>query len=81
MKMTSLKKLTTKQKQDIQKEFDKGFDFAKAKKKGIFINLDEDVISYFKEMSIESGKGYQTLIQEALIYFKDKKLRPKVIWE
>ena len=81
MKKTKLKKISPKLKNEIQNEFDKGFDFSKAKKKGIFINLDEEVIAYFKTMSQEYGRGYQSLIQDALIYFKDKKLKPKTIWE
>ncbi len=81
MKKAKLKKITPKLKAEIQKEFNKGFDFSKAKKKGIFINLDEEVISYFKSMSQEYGRGYQSLIQDALIYFKEKKLKPKTIWE
>ncbi len=81
MKKTKLKKLNPKLKDEIQEEFDKGFDFLKAKKKGIFINLDEDVITYFKAMSQKYGRGYQSLIQEALTYFKENKLKPKTIWE
>ena len=81
MKKTKFKKITPKLKNEIQKEFDKGFDFSRAKKKGIFINLDEDVIAYFKSISQEYGRGYQSLIQDALIYFKDKKLKPKTTWK
>jgi len=81
MKKTKLKKISPKSKNEIQKEFDKGIDFTKAKKKGILINLDEEVMAYFKTMSQEYGRGYQSLIQDALIYFKDKKLKPKTTWE
>lgn len=81
MKKTKLKPISKKLKTEIQNEFDKGFDFSKAKKKGIFINLDEEVITYFKKMSLEYGRGYQSLIQDALLYFKENKLKPKTSWE
>ena len=46
------------------------YDFSKAKKnpyakvlkKQVTINLDEDVVRYFKEKSAEVGIPYQTLI-------------------
>jgi uncharacterized protein (DUF4415 family) len=76
-----LKKLPLKLKQSIKTEFEKEFDFSKAQKKGIFINLNQSTIDYFKNLSTQEGKGYQTLIQEALQFFVEKKLKPKVSWE
>lgn len=76
-----LKKLPLKLKQSIEAEFGKEFDFAKAQKKGIFINLNQSTIDYFKDLSLQEGKGYQILIQEALQFFVEKKLKPKVSWE
>ncbi len=76
-----LKRLTKSEKESIQAEFDKGFDFQTARRKGIFIILDEDVIAYFKKLAHETGRGYQPLIQEALKYFKEQNLKPKTNWE
>jgi uncharacterized protein (DUF4415 family) len=81
MKKIKLKPISKKLKAEMQIEFDKGFDFSKFKKKGIFINLDEEVIAYFKTMALEYGRGYQSLIQDALLYFKENKLKPKTSWE
>jgi uncharacterized protein (DUF4415 family) len=76
-----IKKLPSKLKQSIKTEFEKDFDFSKAQKKGIFINLNQSTIDYFKNLSTHEGKGYQILIQEALQFFVEKKLKPKVSWE
>jgi len=38
----------------------------KRNKVKITINLDKDVIAYFKHRGAETAKGYQTLINEAL---------------
>lgn len=38
----------------------------KVTKMRITINLDRDIISYFKQRAPETAKGYQTLINEAL---------------
>ncbi len=81
MENPKLKVNTPEEEAEIQREFDKGFDFAKAMRKGIFINLDEEIIDYFKALSEETGRGYQTLIKDALMYFKDKKLKPKNVWK
>ena len=42
--------------------------YAKRMKKQITIRLDEDTITYFKEMADEKGIPYQSLIN---IYLKD----------
>ena len=77
----SLKKISPKVEEEIDKEFSKPFDFNRAARRGIYINLNEEIIEYFKDLSAESGRGYQTLIQEALLYFKENKLKPKTIWK
>ena len=76
-----LKKISKARKLEMKAEFEKPFDFAKAQRKGIFINLNESTIDYFKELGLQEGKGYQNLIQDALQYFVDNKLKPKVHWE
>lgn len=81
MKKPSLKKLTKKEKAEIKKDAEKEFDFDKAFKKGVFLNLDEDIIEYFKDLAVENGRGYQSLIRDALKYFKDKKMKPQTTWE
>lgn len=42
--------------------------YASALKKQITINLDNDVIEYFKEMALETNIPYQTLIN---LYLKE----------
>jgi hypothetical protein len=54
MKKIKLKKISSKLKAEIQKEFNKGFDFSKAKKKGGATKLDEEVLP--KPLSITSKK-------------------------
>ena len=48
-----LKRLTKAEKDSIQTEFDKGFDFQAARRKDIFIILDEDVIAYLKILHLK----------------------------
>lgn len=81
MKQPKLRRLTKKEREEIDKIVGKDFDFEAAMKKGIFINLDEEIIEYFKELAKETGKGYQSLIRDALFYFKEKKMKPKTIWK
>ena len=63
----------------------KEYDFSKGRKnpcaqrlkKSVTIRLDEDTVTYFKELAEETGVGYQTLIN---LYLRDcaasqKKLR------
>lgn len=65
------------------------YDFSKAKrnpyakqlKKQITIRLDEDVLSYFRELSEETEIPYQTLIN---LYLRDcarTKKRPSMRWK
>lgn len=67
--------------QEMLKEIKKPFDFEKAFKKGVFLNLDEETIQYFKDLATENGRGYQTLIDDALKYFRENKLKPKIEWK
>jgi hypothetical protein len=41
-------------------------DIGKVTKMRITINLDRDIITYFKQRATETAKGYQTLINDAL---------------
>ena len=47
--------------------------YAKLLKKQITININEDVLEYFKAMSEETGVPYQTLINLYLIDCKNSK--------
>ncbi len=54
--------------------------YAKQLKKQVTIRLGVDVISYFKNLSEETGTPYQRLIN---LYLQDcarKERKPKVIW-
>ncbi len=63
------------------KEIEKEFDFSKAEKRVVTINLDTEIVDYFKSLSEKTGKGYQVLIKDALKYFIDEKLEPKTVWK
>ena len=63
----------------------KEYDFSKAKRgavvpqKGktrISIYMDNDVLEEFRQRSDESGRGYQTMMNEALREYLGKSLRP-----
>ncbi len=54
--------------------------YAKLQKKQVTIRLGVDVISYFKELSAETGTPYQRLIN---LYLQDcarNERKPKVVW-
>ena len=56
-------------------------DFSKALNKVITINLDNEIVDYFKDLSAKSGKGYQVIIRDALQYFVDEQLEPQIVWK
>ena len=62
---------------DMKKEYDfsKGVKnpYASQLKKQITININEDALEYFKNMSKETGVPYQTLINLYLIDCKNQK--------
>ena len=55
--------------------------YAKKEKQQITINLDSDVISYFKIQSGNSGIPYQTLINLYLSDCVSKKRELQMSWE
>jgi uncharacterized protein (DUF4415 family) len=71
----------------------KGHDFSKGKrgavipqtgKTRITIYLDDTIVARFKAQSEKTGKGYQTLINEALnayVGFTEKPLTPQLVRE
>ena len=67
----------------------KEYDFSKGKKnpytkllmKQITINLDNEVIDYFKKLSEETRIPYQTLINFCLINFVKNKKTITVNWD
>lgn len=59
----------------------KEFDFSRAERRVVTINLDAEIVEYFKELSLKTGKGYQVLIKDALKFFIEEKLEPKTIWK
>ncbi len=65
----------------MEEEFLKEFDFSKVENRPITINLNEEIVDYFKKLSLKTGKGYQVLIKDALKYFIDEKLEPQTIWK
>ena len=63
----------------------KEYDFSKAKRgavvpqKGktrISIYIDNDVLEEFRQWSVESGRGYQTMMNDALREYLGKSFRP-----
>lgn len=79
-KKPNFKPLAEEERAKYLEDFMKPFDFEAAVKRGVFINLDNEVIQYFKDLAGPDGKGYQALIQQALRHYKDKKLKPKNVW-
>jgi predicted DNA binding CopG/RHH family protein len=69
-------------------EMRENYDFSKSVKnpylnrlkKSITIRLDEETISYFKDLAKESGIPYQTLINYFLSQCAKEKKKPEVIW-
>ena len=55
--------------------------YLKQEKQHITINLDSDVITYFKSQSNSSGIPYQTLINLYLSDCVSKKRELKMTWE
>ncbi|MBR4484125.1 MAG: BrnA antitoxin family protein [Erysipelotrichaceae bacterium] len=55
--------------------------YAKKLRKQVTINLDIDVIDYFKKESAECGIPYQTLINLYLVECMNEKRRLKISWE
>ncbi len=52
---------------------------SKANKTRITIHIDSDILQYFREQGQAQGKGYQTLINEALKQFQTR--TPSVLTE
>jgi uncharacterized protein (DUF4415 family) len=76
-----MKKTNSKEHAEMLAEIEKGFDFSQAEKRVVTINLDNEIIDYFKELSLKTGKGYQVLIKDALKFFIEEKLEPKTVWK
>lgn len=55
--------------------------YVKKLKKQITINLDNDTIDYFKELSQSTGIPYQTLINLFLADCAKNKKQPTVAWK
>lgn len=55
--------------------------YISSNKKQITINLNEDVIDYFKSQANSSGIPYQRLINLYLIDCMDKELKPSIEWK
>jgi predicted DNA binding CopG/RHH family protein len=54
--------------------------YIKKLKKTISIRLDNDIIEYFKSLSLETGIPYQNLINSYLHNCVEKKLKPEMVW-
>ncbi len=54
--------------------------YVKKEKQQVTINLDSEVIVYFKETAAKSGIPYQTLINLYLSDCAAKKLQPNISW-
>lgn len=81
MKKNNAKRSSPRARARSLKEIEKEFDFSRVKKKVVTINLDSEIIDYFKDLSEKSGKGYQVLIKDALKYFIEHNLEPQNVWE
>lgn len=81
MKPGKMKKTDPEIRRKMLEEIEKEFDFSKVEKRVVTINLDAEIVAYFKGLSLKTGTGYQVLIKEALKYFIEQKLEPKNVWE
>lgn len=81
MKENGAKKSDPKVRARMLAEIEKEFDFSKIENKVVTINLNEEILDYFKKLSLKTGKGYQVLIKDALKYFIDEKLEPQTVWK
>lgn len=63
-----------------QKPLPEKASYAKKVKKTITINIDEDVIAYFKKQSEESGIPYQTLMNLYLSDCAKNEKSLKIMW-
>jgi uncharacterized protein (DUF4415 family) len=50
-------------------------------KKSVTIRLDTDVIDYFKKLSEQTNRPYQSLVNDFLKSCKEQKMTPKTIWK
>ena len=50
-------------------------------KTSVTIRLDQNTIDYFKKLSQEVGRPYQTLINSFLSDCAERGLRPKTTWQ
>lgn len=55
--------------------------YLKHLKKSVTIRFDQDVIEYFRVLSVEEGMPYQTLMNLFLRYCKDAGMKPKTNWK
>ena len=76
-----MKRSDPKIREKMRKELEKDFDFSRVEPRVVTINLDTEIVEYFKNLATKSGKGYQVLIKEALKYFIEEKLEPKTVWK
>jgi uncharacterized protein (DUF4415 family) len=81
MKEGGAKKTDPAVKARMIKELEKEFDFSKVENRVVTINLNDEIVDYFKKLSLKTGKGYQILIKDALKYFIDEKLEPQTVWK
>ena len=81
MKEYTPKRSSKEQRERALKEIEKEFDFSKVEKRVVTINLDYEIIDYFKDLSFKTGKGYQVLMKDALRYFIEQKLEPVNSWK
>lgn len=69
----------------MKKEYDftngKKNPYAKMLKKQITINLDEEIIEYFKSLSMKSGIPYQNLINLYLLDCVKNKKEIRIDWK
>ena len=66
---------------DIEKLNPRKNPYAERLKKQVTINLNSDVVDYFKEMATQSGIPYQTLINLYLTDCVQNKRKLQMAWE
>jgi len=54
--------------------------YIKREKTAVTIRIDQTSIEYFKQLSLETGLPYQTLINSFLADCTARKLKPSTVW-
>ncbi len=79
--MNTMKEETMREEYDIENLNPRKNPYAKRLKRQVTINLDNNIVEYFKKLSESNGIPYQTLINLYLIDCVNKKRSIDISWK